>query len=697
MAHKLDPLLRPRSIAVLGATERSGSVGRRTVHNLLAGGFDGKIYPINPGRDAVLGLTCYADFKALPETVEHVIFVVNDYRIEAALQQAIAHGAQAATIMSQLIIEDDSVPLLTERVTRMVRESGLLVCGPNCMGFYNCHDGVWVCGFDTRENHVRGGNVTLISHSGSGMSGIVDCEERINFNLAVSTGQELCVTMSDYMDFAIESHRPRAIGLFMETVRDPEAMTSVLDKARTRKIPVVAIKVGRTELSARLAVSHSGAMAGEDAAYQALFDRYGVQRVDDMDEFTTALIMFAQPHPVADGGLVGLHDSGGERQLHIDLAHQMNVPFARINPQTTNRLKSLLDPGLPAVNPLDAWGAGGADYNQIMEKCLTTMLQDPDAAFGVVVHDRAPQSGIYPEYVNYMRRAHSVTGKPVFLVANRQGTGSDPLVVKTTHEGFPVVDGLRSFLVGARCLLNYHEFCNRPPMELSSLSIDLAVQTRELLTSGVTLDETDSSQLLRDCGLPVNPAIRVDNQAAVIKAAANLGYPVVLKTAEPGISHKTDQQGVCLDIRNKDQLSDTYRDLSNRLGPTVMVAPSIDLQAVEMVLGMVQDQQFGPLIMLGFGGVRVEAIKDVVFVLPPFDVTTAHRLVDSLQQAQLLRRHRNGFTPAVDTARLKLMRSSQSTIPDIPDPEWLIRVTLPPRTWFSRVSNPQTQTPSWQL
>ena len=648
VAHKLDPLLRPRSIAVLGASNDIDKVGGRSVHNLLAGGFEGRIYPLNPGYESVLGLTCYPNLASLPETVDHVIFAVGDHGVEAALDEVIQHGARAATIMSQLTLENDTKPDLRQRVEQQIRASGLLVCGANGMGFYNCKDGAWIGGFDTRENHVRGGNVTLISHSGAGMCGIVDCEERIDFNLAVSTGQELSVAMHDYMDFAIEVHDTRVIGLFMETIRDPEAMIAVLKKANERRIPVVAIKVGRTELSARLAVSHSGALAGMDAAYHAIFDRYGVQRVDDMDEFAATLIMFAQPHPVADGGLVCIHDSGGERQLLIDLADSMDVPLAQMSKDTTTRLEQLLDPGLAAVNPLDAWGAGGSDSKRIMQDALSAMMTDPETAIGAVVHDRAPHSGIYPDYINYMRVAHQASGKPVFLVANHQGTGTDPAVVKVTREGFPVLDGLRSFLTASRCLFNYRDFCKRPPMKETAVDNATAEQARKRLAHGEPLDETDSSLLLGSFGLPVNPALVVNSETDVSEAARELGYPVVLKTAQPGIQHKTEKHGVVLNISNEEMLIHTYRDMSQRLGPRAMLAPSVAVTGVEMVLGMVQDEQFGPLVMLGFGGVNVEILNDVVFAIPSFDSLAAMRMLSGLKHRRLLECQRDGSMPATE-------------------------------------------------
>jgi len=643
---RLKPLLQPSSIAVLGASERPGSVGRRTMENLLHGGYEGPLYAVNPGYETVRGVPCFPNLASLPEPVEHVVLTLGDANVEAGLDAIIAHGAKAATMMSSLVLEGEKPPLLRERVAQKIEDSGLVVCGANGMGFYNFADGVWVCGFDTRSNHVRGGNVTLISHSGSGMSGIIDCEERIDFNLAVSTGQELSVTMDQYMDWSLDQPETRAIGLFMETARRPEGMAAAFAKARQRGIPVVVLKVGRTELSARLAVSHSGAIAGRDDAYQALFDRYGVQRVRDMDELASTLIMFAQPHPVAAGGLVSIHDSGGERQLLIDLADEMRVPLADIEPATTERLESLLDPGLPPVNPLDAWGAGGPGANDIMRKSLAALMTDPNAALGAVVHDRAPHGALYREYFDYMRAGHAASGKPVFLVSNRQGSGSDPAAMTVTREGFPVLDGLRSFLAGTRCLLDYRDFRALPAEQAVAADPEVVTRWRPRLALGEVLDEFESGQLLRDFGFPMNPAQLVNDEASLMRAAEEMDWPLALKTAEPGILHKTDCGGVHLDIADPEQLARDYADLTLRLGPRAMLAPMVSATGVEMVLGLVRDEQFGPLVMLGFGGVNVEIIRDVAYALPPFDRACARRLLDRLRQRPLLDGLRD--RPAVD-------------------------------------------------
>ncbi len=641
MPHRLDPLLRPRSIAVLGASEREGTVGRHTVVNLLKGGFEGRLYAVNPGRGSVLGVPCFPSLAKLPEPVEHVIFAVADERLEAALDEAIAHGARAATIMSSLVIENGRSPPLRDRVLAKIRAAGLVVCGANGMGFYNFADGIWGCGFRTRE-HRRGGNVAYISHSGSGMCGIVDSEERIDFNLVVSTGQELAVSMDEYLDFALEQPSTRVVGLFMETARNPVGLSRALAKAEAKRIPVVALKVGRTELSARLTVSHSGAIAGEDAVYDALFDRYGVQRVRDMDELATALILFAQPHPVGAGGLVSIHDSGGERQLLIELAADEGVPLTELTPATTKKLESLLDPGLPPVNPLDAWSTGGPDYHVGMQQCFAALTADPGAAIGAVVHDRIAGGGIQDAYLDYLRAGHAASGKPAVLVANRQGTGADPQIVAATREGFPVLDGVAPFLRGVRALFAFRDHQSRERAAAPAAPAAAVVTWRARLADGRGFDEHEALKLLADFGLPANPGRIVESEAAALAAAKELGYPLALKTAVQGIEHKSDRDGVRLGLQDGAALAAAWRDLAGRIGPRALVAPMVEASGVELLLGMIHDPQFGPVVVIGAGGVHVEALADAVYALPPFGPDVARRLLGRLRISKLLssRRHR---------------------------------------------------------
>lgn len=643
MSHRLDPLLRPKSIAVVGASARAGTIGQLALFNLLQGKYPGQLYPVNPGYEELQGLACYPSLESLPETPDLVIFGVGDSRIEAAIDDAIIAGVKAAVIMSTLVIDDDTDPPLKERVAHKLRSAGMLACGGNGMGFYNIRDRVWACGFDART-HTPPGNVALLSHSGSGMCGIVDCEERIDFNFAASTGQELTVSMDEYLDFVLDLPETRVVGLFVETARNPENFVAALQKAQSLRIPVVALKVGRTRRAAELTVSHSGAMAGDDDTYDALFDRYGVQRVADMDELATTLILFSQMNPVGPGGLVCLHDSGGERQLMVDLADAAGVELTDLNADTVSKLEHVLDPELPAVNPLDAWSRGGANASEQMAKCLAIMMSDPNTAVGAVIHDRAPHGTVYPNYVEYMHYAHAATGKPAALVAARQGTGCDPLVVTSTHNGLPVLDGVAQFLTGMRKLFDYRDFLERAPLDIAEVPQRVASQWPALLKQGRVLDEAESSRLLRDFGVNANACSLVDNEAQLLEAARDYGYPIVLKTAMPGITHKTDRGGVVLGIGNEQELRDAYGAMRDRLGPRALLAPMLE-SGVEMILGTRRDPQFGPVIMLGFGGIHAELIKDVRFALPPFDWQTAERLLAGLKMRKLLDGAR-GMAPA---------------------------------------------------
>ena len=232
MTHRLDPLLRPRSIAVVGASTRADSFGEWSLKNVLRGKYSGDVYPVNPGYGEVQGHRCYVNLGALPQTPDLVIFGVGDMRIESALDEAIAAGVPAVVIMSTLHLDDDTTPNLKDRVQKKLIDADIIACGANGMGFYNIRDHVWATGFDS-SHHEAPGNVSLISHSGSGMCSIVDCEERLRFNFVVSTGNELSVSMDEYLDFALDLPETDVVGLFVETARNPDGSSGRIRKGCT--------------------------------------------------------------------------------------------------------------------------------------------------------------------------------------------------------------------------------------------------------------------------------------------------------------------------------------------------------------------------------------------------------------------------------------------------------------------------------
>ncbi|HEY2112857.1 MAG TPA: CoA-binding protein, partial [Dongiaceae bacterium] len=292
--HRLATLLAPRSIALVGASPKADSVGNGMIRGLRGGGFTGRVYAINPNYEEIEGIACYPSLADLPERVDHALLGVANTRLEAAVQAAAAAGIPAATILASGYLEGDGTPPLTQRIADLARRAGMQICGGNGMGFYNHEAGVRLCGFPPPD-WVGSGPIALISHSGSAFSALVHNDRRFGYCLAVSAGQELVTTAADYLDYALAMPSTRVVGLFLEAIRDPAGFVAGLELANRRDIPVVAIKVGRTPESAALALSHSGALVGDDAVQRAVFRRHGVVEVEDLDEFANALLLFAQP------------------------------------------------------------------------------------------------------------------------------------------------------------------------------------------------------------------------------------------------------------------------------------------------------------------------------------------------------------------------------------------------------------------
>ena len=643
MPHRLDPLLDPESIVIVGATT-SGGMGSRVIKNLQNGGYKGKLYGLHPKNKDAFGIPCFPDFKSLPEKVEHAIFAVSDERVEGLVDAAIEAGVKAMSMMSMLYLDDDQKPYLKDRIQTKLKEADILLCGANGMGFFHIEKGVWVNGHFSRPNHEPGG-VCIISQSGSGVAGIIDCEERINLNLSVSSGSELTVGAEDYLDYILHQESTTVVGLFLETIRKPDQMIKSFELANERRIPIVVLKTGRTERSAELTVSHSGGLAGVDDCYNALFDKYGIQRVADMDELATTLIMFDQPHSLANGNMVSMHDSGGERQLIIDIADQQGVEFAELEEATTQKLEEILDPGLPPVNPLDAWGKGLGDADQIMIDSMIAMLSDSNASMGAIVMDRGPLGKIFPEYIDYLEQTNQQTGKPVFLVSNRQGTGTDPLVLELSQNGMPVIDGMHSFLAGVRCLHQYRDFLNRKDEINVDLNADKLKKYQRQLEKSDFVSEADALNMFFDLGLNANQSNIVANEEELVSTAKEMGFPLVLKTAVEDVYHKSELSGVYLNIDTEEKLRSSYKELQEKLPGNALLAKMVQSEGVEMIVGMTTDQQLGPMVTIGFGGYYAEAMNDAITLMPPFSKEMAKNALSKLKMKTLLEGYR-GSKPA---------------------------------------------------
>ena len=652
--HRLQTLLEPRSIALVGVSPKLDSFGWWNYRALVDVGYEGDIHLVNPRYDTIDERPCVASLRDT-SGVEHAVLNVSNARLEASLDDVIAMGIPAATIFASGYLEGDSSPGLLERLRTKARDAGLLVCGGNGTGFRN-RDLKVQCSllFHPEESF---GPVTLIAQSGSVYGSLLETDGRLGFNLTVSSGQEIATTTADYMDYALELPTTRAVALFIETIRDPAGFIAAADKARELGIRVVALKVARTEASAKMALSHSGALAGNDAVYNALFDRSGVTRVGDFDELIATLQLATQPRVMVPGGIVAITDSGGEREHLTDLATVQNVPFADISTKTRERLAARLDYGLDPVNPLDAWGTGN-DFLGIFSDCFQALVEDDDTGMGIWVADLRDQNDFRDPFEAAALATAQTTGKPV-VFANTVPNGVVHKVANRLREaGTPLLDGLGPTIKAVSHAMTWRDKDGRGQMIPPAAPADDVVgRWRRRLGDVEPLCEAEGLALLRDFGISTVDAITVEHIDTAVDAAKSLGMPVVLKTATPGITHKSDVGGVVLGLESETQLRRAYASLSERLGPRCVVE-SIAPPGVEMVFGLTTDPQFGPIVMLGAGGVLVEVIRDVSHAMPPFDATEAGCLIDRLQARTLLNGVRGRPAANVDLLADALARFS---------------------------------------
>ncbi len=652
--HWLAPMLAPRSIALVGASEREGSVGRLMVEVLQAGGFDGAVHAINPKYETVLGLPCVAGLADLPQAPDLAVLSVAAHRMEQTLADAIATGARSAVVFDPCFYEGDEAPLLLDRLKRLAREARFPVCGGNGMGFINYDTRAWIS--FQEPPFAKSGGIAMFCHSGSVFALMLNGARRYRFNMVVSQGQEIGATAADYIDYAVEQPTTRVIGLFLEAVRDPQGFVAALEKAQAHGVPVVINKIARTEQSAALAMTHSGAIAGSDSAFRALCDRYGVLVCDEIDTMMSTLQIMSQERRPGPGALGAATDSGGLREHLIDVADDMGVAFADLTPETTQALRETLAFGLEPVNPMDAAGPLTPDFTERLNESARILACDPNVA--VMAHELFLDDHycFYPESIDYLCTLPEITGKPHLLVSSLGSADTGISAERLEDAGIPLINGTRPMLAAVKNALAWRDHQERSYGSPGEADDALVTRWRDRLGAGA-IDETEALAMLGAFGVPVVRSVVCETGEAAAKAAGEIGYPVVLKTAMPGIAHKSDVGGVKVGLADEAALVAAYDAMSDALGPRVAVA-AMAPRGVEVALGMVRDPQFGPMVMVGAGGVLVELLDDRAFALAPFGVDHAHRLLDRLKIKRLLDGMRGAPPADLESLALAISRFS---------------------------------------
>jgi acetate---CoA ligase (ADP-forming) len=626
----LRTMLEARNVAIVGASPREGTPGYQMLRQLEGGGFSGQIFPVNPNYAEIMSRQCFSSLNEIAEPVDLVILGVANRRLEELLQNVARKGIPAAVIFASGFEGDPSDTSLIERLREIAVEADITICGGNCMGFVNVEGNLRALAFEERSD-LEPGPIAWISHSGSAFTALLHNDRRLRFNVAVSAGQELTTTIADYMAYAVEQPSTRAIAIFLETVRDPEGFRDALSAAAERDIPVVALKVGRAETARRLVTAHSGALAGEDAVYDAVFAAHGVMRVASLNEMADTLELVSSGRRARAGGVASIHDSGGERAHLIDVAADVGLPFAQLSPRTVARLEATLEPGLPPVNPLDAWGTGN-EFEKIYLECMRALIEDDDTGAFAFVVDLAGED-LERGYTTVAEQVFSETDLPFAVVSNLSSAIDPPAAEHLRASGVPVLEDTFYGLAAFRKLFEYRDFHELRPVEVDPIDDGVHARWDARFADDRPWTEGEALHLLGDYGLPVAATVEVHSLDDAMDAGEAIGYPVALKIT--GTAHKSALGGLHLGIVDEDQMLRAFKTMSARFGPHLLVQKMAP-PGVEMALGLINDAQFGSAVLVAAGGVDIEALRDRRLGMPPLDQTRARRMIDALRARPLL-------------------------------------------------------------
>jgi len=635
-------MLGARSVAVVGASARQDSFGARMVFEAQRS--SARFQLVNPRYDRIGDTPCVPSLADLDAPVDLVLLGVPDSALVDQLAAAADAGARSAVLFG-------AANGVRDKVTEIATGAGMALCGAGCMGFVNNARGVRALGY-LEPDPLPAGGVSLVTHSGSAFSTLLRSTRGFGYRLAVSSGQELVTDTADYVDYALDDPGTTLVALLMETPRAVSRLRRSLLRAAERNVPVVILPVGGSPTGRAMVTAHSGALAGEDAGWQAFCTAVGAVRVRDMAEFADTVELFATGRRASGGGkgIATVHDSGAERALTADVAHQLGVAFAPLSEVTVTSIEGLLDEGLIATNPLDVWGTG-ADTRGLFRACLRTIADDPGVAVTALAVDLVTELDGDTAYVDGILDVAAETSAPMAVLASLPSAIDRAAANLLRGNGVAVLEGTTSGVAALGYLANWPLPVDR---ERPRCDPDRRRRWLERLTDW---DPAAAFDLLADYGVPVTRSVSASSLDETLTASVEIGYPVALKTL--GAEHKSDVGGVVLGIADARALRCEYASMAERLGPAVTVQPMIG-DGVEVSVGMVADPAFGPLVVFAAGGTLVELLNDRAVALAPLSQDGALRLLDGMRIRPLLAGWRGG--PPADVTALADVIAAFSTL-----------------------------------
>jgi acyl-CoA synthetase (NDP forming) len=648
----LRPLLSPKSIAVIGASEKFGA-GSLVIENLRTLGFEGTIIPVNPGYTEVLGIPCYPSLADIPAQIriDSIAVVLGSGRILPMMEQAAQRGIRGAWAFASGFAEiGEAGAALQAKLKTFCEANKILFCGPNCVGYINLHDKVGTFSAPVSPT-LRKGNIGVVAQSGSVVLALANSNRDIGFSTIVSSGNEAVLDTVDYMEHFLDDPRTHVITSFLEGIRRKEAFKECCIRAAAIGKPVIVVKVGRSEMARKTVASHTGALAGSDQIHDAFFKKYGVIRVDDLDQLLETAALFSRCRDrLPRGNHIGMVTvSGGEIGLIGDTSKAFSFEYPPLSADAEKILKQRLPAYTTIANPLDAWGSG--DLKNTYPACLE-VLAGEDAIDLIAISQDSPPGMSDTQVAQYSDVAKAAVNcaqgeKPVVVFSHVSGGLDKTLKGILDNGGVPFLQGTRESLGAIDNLFTYAELRRQQNFKCSrdgSVPENLASLKEAYRKKRGVLSYEDSQALIGAYGISVPDGVMVHTEDEAAAVALRMGYPVVVKGQSPQIPHKTEAGLVQVNICHESELRGSFSTFERNIEAFdrgaqlegVLVQRMIPSDGVETIIGISADPVFGPAVVLGLGGIFVELLKDSTLQLPPVSRDEARMMIANLKGGKVL-------------------------------------------------------------
>jgi acetate---CoA ligase (ADP-forming) len=660
----LSPLLSPKSIAVVGASQKGGRA-TGALRNLLDLGFEGAIYPINPKYDSVLGIRCYPNFRSIAAHVDLVAIGIPSDSVLPVLAEAYEHGVKAAVVFASGFGEAGEAGRQREaELHSFAMRTGMLICGPNCLGMLNLQDRC--AGYSSiSPKRVLTGDVAIVSQSGTVIVALVCSERRIGFSHLISSGNEAGLTSADYLRYLVDQPGVRVLGAFIEGIKQPDRFIDAAQAARRVGKPLVVLKTGRSPIGSEASSAHTGSLAGSFEVHRAVFRQNGVITCDDLNEWieTIEIFRYARTPQISGIGLIGV--SGGENALVLDHGAHLGLRFPPLSEGGKRRLASLLPWYARAENPIDPTGAVTSDPS-LYRKCLEVLAAEPN--IGVIAVSQDSPAALDVIAADATAEVASESNKCFVYFNNFSGAIPYELQAKLRDAGVPYLQGMRESL---RAIKSFVDFHGKPDETMPRMVLHVDPERRNtaralLQATGHIVTEDIAKQIVRLYDLPTVSEIVAQSPEECAQAAGKVGYPVVAKVISPDIIHKAAFGGVRLNLNSVEEVSAAFHSVREAVITRcpgarisgILIQPQI-ASGIELILGIKRDAQFGTTIMIGMGGVLVEVIREFALRVVPISEQDAAAMIDELPALHsIIAKVRAGYDPRPTLTKVLMQLSA---------------------------------------